>query len=291
VTASAGGRVRQRQRERQHQRERERRHRRLSERPGAQHGPQPPLTRVRAKTLSGCARPRRSRCAGRRRVWRSRSRAIDEKRGPRLLRASAPPPPPATAVARRRRPPPAAARRRTPPHARQLLRRHGPAAAAVRNAHSTPAAARAETLSGSARPKRSRRVSMGARARADTLSGSGRPKRSRCADRCRVWRSGSRAIDEKRGPRLLRASAPPPPAAPSAASRTPALPAPRPSSSRRPQRAVDPHGSVQLSSPMRHGPAQLPVSCGAAARRSPEPAFCVICSAPRPPYATTASAS
>ena len=63
--------------------------------------------RVRAHLLSGCARFRRSRWAACCRTWWPRSRSIDVKRGPRLLRALASPP---------------------QPHARQLLRRHGPAA-------------------------------------------------------------------------------------------------------------------------------------------------------------------
>ena len=79
--------------------------------------------RVREDALSGCARPTRSRCADRRRVWRSRSRAIDEIRDPRPSRTSA-----------------AHARRRRRLTVRQLFRRHGPAAASVRSAQSTPAA-------------------------------------------------------------------------------------------------------------------------------------------------------
>jgi len=49
---------------------------------GSVHLSSPMPARARAETLSGSARPKRSRYAGRRRVWRSRSRAIDENREP-----------------------------------------------------------------------------------------------------------------------------------------------------------------------------------------------------------------
>jgi len=100
--------------------------------------------RVRAETLSGSARPNRSRCAGRRRVsmggqsprkhaqWLRTAEAVtmrwllphavaQELRNQRQTRAyTAPSLSSAAAVARRCRCTP-------PPHARQLLRRHGPA--------------------------------------------------------------------------------------------------------------------------------------------------------------------
>ena len=153
---------------------------------------------------------------------------------------------------------PTVSRATPPPHARQLFRRHGPAAAAVRSAQSTPRLRRSLIADARQSPRR-------------------HAQRQRPAEAVTMRRlSPCMAVQEPRNRRKRRPwTAPSLSSAAAAASQFASSfgATAQQLSSSRPQRAVDPRGSVHLSSPMRHGPAQLPVSCGAAARRSPEPAF------------------